>query len=189
MGRLIFVLGGTRSGKSAFAESIASGFGSRVLYLATARPVGRETRARIEKHRARRPSSWRTVESPLELCAFAGEPPFDGLLLEDLHLWTVNRLLALGDDDAASWPAAVVELERALVAEVEAFSSAVRAADWSAVVVSSEVGLGLTPETPRQRAFRDLLGRANHTAAAEADEAYLVVAGLPLRLGATGPTS
>ena len=197
MGRLELVTGGARSGKSAFAEARAAALASRgagtvVTYLATAVAVDAEMEDRIARHRGRRPAAWRSVEAPIDLgetlseaCAASGV-----VLVDCVAVWTANRLLVLGDPEAADGPPAarwwleVEALEASLVAELEPALDAVRAGSADAIVVTNEVGLGLVPPTPIGRAYRDLLGRLNQLLARRADSVHLVVAGLVLDLTA-----
>ena len=163
--RRILVLGGARSGKSASAERLALECGEPVVYVATGRAVDEEMAARITHHRQRRPRSWRTLETPLELPTDYGDAAT--VLVEDLTFLLSNHMERDGP--------------RAETRTLTAFEAllTVRA---HLVVVSNEVGMGLVPEYPLGRQFRDALGRINQAAAAGSDEVYFIVAGLPLRL-------
>jgi len=165
---LLLVLGGARSGKSAYAESRLQGLAD-VAYVATLLPGDAAVDARIATHRARRPASWWTVEAGVDvLTAVRTAEPHDGLLLDGFEL--ALSLAQPGDDAGA----------RSLAEDVAA---AVRyAATALSVVVSAEAGLGVVPSTAAGVAFRDRLGSANQVLAAHADEVVLVVAGLPLWL-------
>jgi adenosylcobinamide kinase/adenosylcobinamide-phosphate guanylyltransferase len=181
--RLILVTGGARSGKSAFAEGLARSGRQPVVYLATAEPGDAEMRARIQEHRRSRPADWRTVDAPREVGpALVTLSPAPGtVLLDDLGLLVTNHLLALaGDDDPTS--ATAIALDAELAAEIDALRAAQAAGGWDLIVVTNEVGLGLVPDTPLGRVFRDAIGRANQALAAAADEVYLLVVGLPLRM-------
>jgi len=160
------------------------GLERRVSYIATARTYGREMASRIEKHRTRRPADWTTIEAPLDLKAAVAAvgAETNAVMVECLYVWASNRLLGLGDSAADDWAARVEALEKELVAETRALMKTGRDAAWDLVLVTSEVGLGSVPEKRRPRAFRDLLGRVNRTAADDADEVYLVAVGLPLAL-------
>lgn len=163
--RHVLVLGGARSGKSTYAETLAGSLEAPVLYIATATAGDDEMAARIAQHRARRPSSWLTVESPASL-----QVPVAGartLIVEDLTLLLNNLMLR----DMAT-------AEARARAEVDAVLSL----DANVILVSNEVGMGIVPNTPLGREFRDALGRLNQHAAASVNEAYFLVAGLPLRL-------
>lgn len=161
------VLGGARSGKSAFAERMISDIGGG-LYLATAEARDEEMTERIRQHRMRRGAGWDTVEEPLDLAATlariadAGRP----ILVDCLTLWLTNLMAAERpiDDEAA----ALVRCLPLLPAPV--------------VFVSNEVGLGIVPATPLGRAFRDHAGRLNQQVAAAADRVVFLAAGLPLTL-------
>jgi len=169
---LTFLLGGARSGKSSLAVRLASEWTGPVVFVATAgRRDDPEMHRRIEAHRAERPGAWTTVEEPLELLpAVAGAPAAACLVVDCLTLWVANALGAGWSDETT-----------------EAFASeAARSAGGRpapTIVVSNEVGLGLVPETPLGRRYRDVLGRVNAVFASEAERAVLVVAGRPLELG------
>jgi adenosylcobinamide kinase/adenosylcobinamide-phosphate guanylyltransferase len=166
----VFVLGGARSGKSAFAEARAADCGEPVLYVATATASDAEMAERIARHQAQRPPHWRTLEAPRQVTRQVTESLGDArtLLVEDLTLLLSNLMLDSTADEA----------EHAAVRDVEGLLRV----PANLVLVSNEVGMGLVPPYPLGRAFRDALGRLNQRAAALADEVYLVVAGLPLRL-------
>ena len=169
-GRRVLVLGGARSGKSAYAESRLHG---RVTYVATAppRPGDAEWDARVAAHVARRPAHWTTVETG----DVAGvlRQACGPVLVDDLGLW-LARLL----DDAQAWDAPHATVAAAL----DDLDDAWRGTRASAVLVAPEVGLGVVPEHRSGRVFRDLLGTATARLAAGADEVVQVVAGIPRRL-------
>lgn len=180
MGRIVLVTGGARSGKSAFAETLAARRGERVAYLATATVGDAEMEERIARHRARRPAGWVTLEAPLDILASLATVAsgIEVVLVDCLAVWTANRLLAIGEPAREGWWDQVATLERVLTQEVEALVAAAREASWDLIVVTNEVGFGVVPPTELGRAYRDLLGRLNQVVAARADEVYLVVAGL-----------
>jgi adenosylcobinamide kinase / adenosylcobinamide-phosphate guanylyltransferase len=165
----VFVLGGARSGKSAFGQRLAAECGEPVVYVATAAALDDEMADRIARHRAQRPPTWRTVETPSGIVGAlpADLPDFATVLVEDLTLLLANLMT----DDAE-------QSETQAIAEVQALVSL----PAHVIVISNEVGLGIVPAFPLGRSFRDALGRVNQAAAAACDEVYLVVAGLPLRL-------
>ena len=175
---LTLILGGARGGKSALAERLALDAGGKVLYAATAEASDDEMRARIAAHRAQRPPAWRTCEEPRAVAAALAqawqEAAPDFVLLDCVTVWVNNLLFAQGEDHAAAARAVDGELAALL-----AFMAA-HPARW--VLVSNEVGLGIVPDTPLTRLYRDLLGRANQQLAAAADKVILVVAGLPLTI-------
>jgi len=169
---MILILGGARSGKSTFALRVADGGGGRRVYLATARPLDEEMRRRIARHREERPGTWRTVEEPLAvpdtLRAIGGQ--CDVALIDCLTLWLAN---ILGEGGAS---------EEEALEQVRALIEATRSVECAVVIVSNEVGGGVVPENALARAFRDVVGRANQMLADAAEEVFLVVAGIPVRL-------
>jgi len=166
--RPTLVLGGARSGKSRFAEQLARESGLARIYLATATAGDGEMRARIAHHRARRGDGWRTVEEPLKLVdALAREAGAGRVVLVDcLTLWLSNLMHAARDVDT----------------ETVTLADWLRATPHPVLLVSNEVGLGLVPETPLGRDFRDAQGRLNQAIAAVAPNVAFVAAGLPLWL-------
>lgn len=163
--RLTFVLGGARSGKSRYAEELVMRAPAPWTYVATAEALDEEMRARIAHHRSRRDASWHTLDAPLALAETVAS--LEGAALIDcLTLWVSNVMLA----------------ERDIEEECERLLAALSSAPGPLVVVSNEVGLGLVPETPLGRAFRDAQGRLNQAVAAVADRVIFMAAGLPLSL-------
>lgn len=162
------VLGGARSGKSRYAEWLIEAAATAGIYCATAEAGDAEMAARIAVHRARRGRFWRTVETPLALseAVTAETRPERPLLIDCLTLWLSNLMLA----------------GREIEAETGALLAALRGADGAVVLVANEVGLGLVPETPLGRQFRDAAGRLNQEVAALANRVVFVAAGLPLAL-------
>jgi adenosylcobinamide kinase / adenosylcobinamide-phosphate guanylyltransferase len=165
---ITLVLGGARSGKSRYAEEMIETAASAGTYCATAKARDAEMSARIALHRARRGPFWRTVEEPLALAAvIAAETRRERPLLVDcLTLWLSN----------------VMTGGRSVDGEAAALDAALRLATGKVVLVANEVGLGLVPETPLGRRFRDAAGRLNQQVAALADRVVFVAAGLPLVL-------
>lgn len=167
---LVLLLGGARSGKSALALRLASGFSGPVVVVATAEARDEEMRERIRRHRAERPTDWHIVEEPIELAAAIGGAPAEACVVVDcLTLWTSNLL-------ERGLAAAAIESEAERVAAATAARSA------PAIVISNEVGLGVVPATRLGREFRDLLGRVNAIFAEAAEESLLVVACRLVRL-------
>ena len=169
----LLVLGGARSGKSAFAQARAEESGLELVFVATAQAFDREMAERIARHADARDSRWRLVEAPFALAdAFAGEAGADRLLLVDcMTLWLSNLMLRGDDTDRAT-------------REIVAALSALRG---PAILVSNEVGSGIVPENALARRFRDAQGRLNQALAAACEEVVLVTAGLPLRLKPPDP--
>ena len=164
----LFVLGGARSGKTAFAEQTALATGKAPVYLATGGAGDAEMAARIEAHRAARGPAWRTVEEPLNLAAaISRESRAETVILVDcLTLWLSNLMA-----DDADPLAAGAELVEALAA-----------APGPVILVSNEVGQGIVPANPLARRFRDAAGRLHQILAAAVPRAVFIVAGLPINL-------
>ena len=172
---LILALGGTRSGKSRFGLAAATrlaGDSGRVWFLATAWPGDPELDDRIARHRAARPASWPTIDVGADLvAALAATAPDEPVLIDGFTLWLSTLL---GDDVPAIDPILDGPLAAALAAIADR--------PGPVVVVSDEVGSGIVPMHAGARAYRDLVGIAHQRLAALADEAYLLVAGLPVIL-------
>lgn len=183
MSRIFFVTGGARSGKSAHAEKLAASIGAPVIYVATMQPTDEELHARITRHRERRPAAWTTIEEPIDLerrlASCDGEAT---LLLDCLSLWVSNLLWrSVPDAEAATtsdWEAA---LQYCLTAAAGLLSAAITRTG-ALVVVTNEVGLGVVPDNPLSRYYRDALGKTNQVFAGSAEEAFLLVSGIPVRL-------
>lgn len=178
MGRILFVLGGARSGKSRYAQARAaeaSGPGRPVAFLATAEGLDPEMRERIRRHRQDRPAGWLTLEAPREPArALAGLGPEPGAVLVDCLTLLISNLLVSGPDAERA--------EQAVLEEIRRLLAAARTAAVPVILVSNEVGQGVVPASPLGRAFRDIAGRAHQLVAAEADEVVFLTAGLPQRL-------
>lgn len=177
--RLIFILGGARSGKSSYAENWLRDHAQQeaVLFVATAQAFDADMQERIARHRRERPPQWDTLEAPLGVAAALRQKNAPGyVLLDCLTLLTANILLTLPEDTTQE------AANAAALAEVDALLAffAAQSATW--LVVSNEVGMGVVPPTRLGRFYRDMLGRANQRLAAAADEVILLVAGLPWRL-------
>ena len=179
--KLMLVLGGSRSGKSEFAEQAAARMGGPVTYIATLAAGDEEMSRRVAAHRERRPTGWATVEESLDVPLRVREIGIkNGVILIDcLTGWISNLLL----DEGLPCPGASArEKEDYIVSRVADLAAAAADSRSSVLVVSSEVGMGLVPSYPLGRAFRDIAGRANRHLASAADEVYLVVAGLAVEI-------
>ena len=168
--KLSLVLGGARSGKSRYAETLVSAlpppWQAPWNYVATAEPRDAEMAERIASHRARRGASWRTIEAPRDLAGSLQAVGAAPVLVDCLTLWLSNLMLAGANIDA----------------EMERLDDTLAGAAAPVVMVANEVGYGIVPDHPLGRRFRDMQGVLNQRIAARADRVVLVVAGLPLAL-------
>jgi adenosyl cobinamide kinase/adenosyl cobinamide phosphate guanylyltransferase len=164
--RLTFVIGGARSGKSRYAETLVTALPPPWIYAATGQALDAEMAARIAAHRARRGAGWTTIEAPLDLAATLAAHARAPILVDCLTLWLSNLMMA----------AAPIEQE------IDRLAQALAAAAAPVVLVANEVGSGIVPDNALARRFRDLQGGLNQRIAAQADQVILVVAGLPLYL-------
>ena len=166
--RAVFVLGGARSGKSRFAETLVSETGLERHYVATGQAWDDEMRDRIAQHRADRGDLWQTHEEPMDLVARLAAIDADGraVLVDCLTLWVTNLMMA----------------ERDIAAEFAALTEFLPRAKARLVLVSNEVGLGIVPENRVAREFRDHAGRLHQMIAAASAEVYFIAAGLPLKM-------
>lgn len=165
----ILVLGGARSGKTTFAEQLALKYGRNPAYLATAEALDSEMEARVAAHQVQRSKNFTTIEEPLELteAILAARHTHDVILVDCLTLWISNML-----GEELDVMAAVDELIEVL--------QVVR--HEQVILVSNEVGMGIVPENPLARSFRDISGISHQRIARQCESVYFVAAGLPLAM-------
>ncbi len=170
MKKMVLILGGARSGKSTYALSLAHAY-KKVAFVATCEALDKEMKRRIELHKDARPKHWTTFEEPrdLDLLIEKMDNRFDCILIDCLTL-LVSNLILKGDT------------EKEVIKKIESMLTALRKKKARAIMVSNEVGLGLVPANKLGRDFRDIAGKVNQLVAREADEAFFLVAGVPLVL-------
>lgn len=189
MAEIILITGGSRSGKSTFAQQLAESLSETRIYLATCPVIDGEMADRIEKHRiARQDRSWQTIEEEIDLVGALGqgegvwegrrkgegEKQMQGVILVDcLTLW-INNLLYQAERRGASLS------EEDIVAASQEVLQAARSREGTVIFVSNEVGLGIVPDHFSGRLFRDLAGRCNQVFAREADAVVFMVSGIPM---------
>ncbi len=188
-GKLVFITGGARSGKSVFAEKLAISHDGRVAYVATASAGDEEMKLRIERHRARRPSDWATFECTAGLAeSIRGASAEHDLVLVDCLTVYLARLLPYLDDAEPATVQVEGDLSRRLDCEMAEILETIKTLEADVIIVSNEVGGGLVPPYPSGRLYRDMIGRANQRIVAESDLAYAVIAGIPIDLKACEAT-
>lgn len=168
---ITFVLGGARSGKSAFAENLVEAHSGSLVYIATCEAWDGEMKSRIAAHRVRRGDRWQTLEVPINLPDGLRQANALPVLLDCLTLWLTNLMMREEVESDFSIDVAFVDLEAAL-----------RETKSHVVIVSNEVGQGIVPDNKMARQFRDHAGTLHQRLAALADEVYFVTAGLPQKL-------
>ena len=172
--KIVFITGGARSGKSSFALSEAEKIAGQKLYVATAEALDDEMRERIEKHKRERGENWKAVEEPLYLDTVLNslESDVSVVLIDCLTLWTSNIMIKHEHNLSA-----LEEL-------IDGFNDSIMTLkdQVSVFIVSNEVGMGIVPDNPMSRAFRDLAGKLNQRIASVSDEVYVVISGLPLKI-------
>ena len=176
MGHIIYITGGARSGKSAFAEQRTLEFPGPHGYLATAKALDSEMDERVRHHRERRGDCWHTIEEPLLLEKALAQPEggYGAVLVDCITLWVTNLLFHYGEE--------APETEMRILEDVRSLAARLRLLATPVILVSNEVGMGIVPENRLARRFRDIAGRANQILARGADEAWLIVSGLPVKL-------
>ena len=168
-GKIIFVTGGQRSGKSVFAEKTALAMSSSPVYIATARVSDEEFRRRVNAHQERRGPQWTTYEEPLDVASVPLRPG-DTALFDCVTLWATNCFFRFNEDGGE----ALEYMKRQFDTLVS------KGADI--LFVTNEVGLGGVSPNAMQRHFADLQGAINQYIAAKSEEAYLIVSGIPLKI-------
>lgn len=182
-GTLTLVLGGVRSGKSRFAEELALKLGGDdVLFVATAENRDGEMDHRIQKHKASRPDGWVTLEQPRNVGQAILERKESSrvILIDCLTILASNVLCQ--DHELLPSPASIDQIHHQLTSELEKIVEVARVRRAHVIVVSGEVGLGIVPEHPLGRAFRDLLGWANQSLAKHANATYMMISGFAVPL-------
>ena len=179
MSELTLIIGGTRSGKSTFATELAKKH-RHVCYIATA-DSGKSSQIedgemleRIQKHRENRPAEWKTVEAPLELDkAIANlRGTFDAVLIDCITIYVTNMLLGNHKEEGDEY----------IINAINKLCSVCKNTPFHVIIVTNEVGYGVVPDNALSRKFRDIAGYANQIIAREADNVYLVTAGIESKI-------
>ncbi len=184
MGKLIMVTGGARSGKSSHAEELAKACGSDVLYIATSVVTDSEMEQRVKKHREQRPSWWETLEAykDFDICLQKKVENKSAVLLDCITVMTTNLMLEKLSDINNISPESSIEAENYVRHELDKLINAAMDIGIPFIFVTNEVGMGIVPEYPLSRIFRDIAGRGNQTLSKAADEVYFCVSGIPVKI-------
>jgi len=177
MARIVLVTGGTRSGKSSYAQNRAETLSGARCFIATCQPFDEEMKQRVSQHQQQRSSgNWATIEEPLKIGSCVEENgQYDVFLIDCLTLW-INNLM----EDCANRGR---DCSEATIADAtENVLHRIARTDATVFFVTNEVGLGIVPDNKVARRFRDLVGLSNQIIASHADEVVLVSCGLPLSL-------
>ncbi len=169
MARIIMVTGGQRSGKSVFAENLALQLSDHPTYLATARVMDKEMENRVAIHKERRKNAWRNIEAPLYADAISFKEK-EVVLIDCLTLWATNWFFEKNED-----------VKSAALALKEQIGS-MHKKDATFIIVTNEVGLGGVSANSIQRKFADLQGDVNQYVASIAEEVYLTISGIPVKI-------
>ena len=173
--KFVFLIGGARSGKSCYAQQLASANGSDVLFVATADAGDAEMAAKIEAHKKDRPANWHTLEanSGLGEKIAAFDKKTDVVIVDCITMLVAN--LVMKNEDKSG-------IKQLIKQEIDTLTSCIDKGDGLFIAVSNEVGMALVPDNSMGRQYRDSLGQANQLLASRADEVYLLVAGIPVRI-------
>ena len=184
--KCILILGGARSGKSRFAQQLAQQLGKRVLFVATGEPLDEEMSLRIKEHQESRPQNWRLLEAGVKVGEQITEQIDDAevVIIDCLTLLISNVLTGVGKESLENEQRDYASIDKRVVAEIEGLTRCINNTNATFIIVSNEVGMGLVPSYRLGRTYRDLLGKANQLLAQQADNVYLMIAGIPWQLKA-----
>lgn len=176
---VVLVTGGARSGKSMFAQRFFTEE-ERVVYVATAEVYDEEMAQRVELHRRARPGAWRTEERPTALDGVIGGE--SGCLLDCVTVLTSNIMFARTAQYERIPREAQDETEAEVKRQLDILIDDANACGCRLVLVTNELGSGIVPEHHVSRVFRDIAGRVNQHLAQRADEVYLCISGIPVKI-------
>ena len=184
MGKVIYITGGARSGKSSYAEELLEGK-KNVLYVATAIAFDEEMKDRIKKHRDRRSDSWTTLEEYKNFDSkLLSEVSNKDYILFDCITVMISNIMVLDND--CDWDNITVDragqIENEVLNEIDSLLEVISDFNGTSILVSNELGMGIVPGNPLGRIFRDIAGRVNQKIANISNEAYLVVSGVPVKI-------
>jgi len=182
---IIYVTGGARSGKSQIAEKKVTELGGNIAYIATATPFDDGMKDRIKKHQMSRPATWLTIEQYKQFQTLRNLPAYqnaDALIFDCITVMITNLMMDVGADFDTLTMDEVNATEKMITDEIKVLLKVVSEDKKHLVIVSNEVGMGLVPAYKMGAYFRDIQGRINQLLAQAADEVYLAISGLPMKL-------
>lgn len=189
MAKITMVTGGTRSGKSSFAEQLCTQTLGRIAYIATAQPFDDEMTIRIEQHQERRGERWENFECPLGIQEIHAQlTPYDAILIDCMTMLILNYMFTLGvdfDHSDAITKEEYRRIEESTLQFVVSYLEDVGKLKGKIIFVTNEIGLGIVPDNWFGRVYRDIIGKANQLLAEASSEAYLVISGIPLKIKGT----
>ena len=184
VGKLILITGGARSGKSTYAEKRARDIGERILYIATAVVCDDEMKERVRRHRLRRPDSWTVLEGfrSFDITLPEALKGRDAVLLDCITNMVSGIMLQKAMDWDSLSTKDMIEAERDVDTEVDKLLNVIRNEEIPFVLVTNELGMGVVPPYVLGRAMQDIAGRTNQKLAKAADEVFLCVSGIPVKI-------
>lgn len=185
MGKCILVTGGARSGKSSFSENKANSYGDKVVYVATAVPFDDEMKDRIKKHKESRNTKWLTVETykNIDETIYKYGQDYKCFLIDCITVMITNQLMEFFNYDVENIDIDDYDkAENHIKDQITRMMNAIEESNADAILVTNEVGWGIVPDNPISRLFRDISGRINQIIAKKAEEVYLTVSGIPMRI-------
>lgn len=180
--RCVLITGGARSGKSRFAQELAIRVNESVLFVATAQAGDEEMQERIQRHKKARPASWNTLEATTNIGSqISQEIAGARVVIIDCIALLVSNIFSRYSDPNGE-PTAAPLIEEKVIGEINELVECINKTDARFIIVTNEIGLGLVPISRIGRLYRDVMGKANQRLAQEAEEVYLMVAGLPVQI-------
>ncbi|MGB5823907.1 MAG: bifunctional adenosylcobinamide kinase/adenosylcobinamide-phosphate guanylyltransferase [Proteocatella sp.] len=184
MGKIIFVTGGARSGKSSFAENYCLEKGRNLGYIATAEILDEEIKDRVRKHRSQRGDRWETYEHHLNIEDIVEDllNKHDYVLLDCITIYMSNMMFSKCMNFENISIEETNNIELYIIESISGIIEKAKIANGNLVIVSNEIGLGIVPENKIARIYRDYAGRANQICASQADEVYMVISSIPVKI-------
>lgn len=185
MSKIILVTGGARSGKSTLAEKLTKEIGKNIVYIATSIITDDDMQDRVNKHKQSRPEEWTTIERFSNFNEMIGYNDFlnsDTVLLDCMTIMVTNLLFENEVDFDTCSMDIINEIEKNIFIEVKKLLNVMKENEKNIIIVTNELGMGLVPAYRLGSIFRDIAGRINQYIANEADDVYLTVSGIPVKI-------